>query len=206
MRNIVAVSDPGNLEPGKIPALVFHHRHYIRKDLAWMVLIGQPVYHRYVRPFCQLFHDMLAVGADHQAVQVAGKDPGSILQGLTPFQLKVPGRHEGYAAAKLEHGGLEGDPGPGGRLFKEHAYGLARSRAVRDAALLSFLQLHGTAYDLKQQVLVKISDLEIMSGLFFHLSYPVNLVIGNLRPGPFKDSRTCTCKGHPAAGLFPPFP
>ena len=103
---------------------------------------------------------VLAEGADHDAVAVAAQDPGGVLDGFPPAQLAVLAGEEQGVAPQLEHPHLEGHPGPGGVLLKDHRQGLALQDLVVDAVLLVVFQLVRQVQDLTDLLPAQVQQLQ----------------------------------------------
>ncbi len=108
-----------------------------------MVEVGKGVDHRHRGVAGQLVDDLLAVGADHQAVHVAGHDPRHVFQRFVAGELGVAAGEVDHLAAQPVHGRFEGNPGAGGRFFKNQGDGLAGQLLVADVVLALFLQRGG---------------------------------------------------------------
>ena len=101
------------------------HGEQVGQDLAGMQQIGQPVDDRNRCVAGQLLDVGMIVGADHDAVEIAGQHPGGVADRLAPAQLDVARGEEERVPAELERADLEGDPGAGGALGEDHPQRLA---------------------------------------------------------------------------------
>ena len=96
----------------------------------------------------QSLHLLLGEGADHNAVTVAQEHPGGVLHRLPPADLALLARQEQGVPPQLVHTHLEGHPGAGGVLLKDHGQGLAPQLVVGQAVLLAVLHLVRRVQDL----------------------------------------------------------
>ena len=90
-----------------------------------MEQIRQRIDDRNIGVFGQFFHTVMPVGTNHNAVQIAGQYTCRILNGFAASQLQVAVREEQRLPAELVHTNFKGNSGSRGRLFKNHAQGLA---------------------------------------------------------------------------------
>ncbi len=108
-----------------------------------MVEIGEGIDHRHRGVARQFVHDLLPVGAHHDAVHIAGHDPGHVLERFVAGQLGVAAGKVDDLPAQTVHGRFKGNTGPGGRLFKDEGNGLADQLLMTDAGLALFFQEQG---------------------------------------------------------------
>ena len=92
--------------------------------------VGEAIDHRDGREPRQLLDLGVLVGADHDAVDVAGEDAGGVGDRLAAADLDVLAGEEERLAAKLVGTDLKRDPGPGGRLGEDHGQRLAAEGGV----------------------------------------------------------------------------
>ena len=134
--------------------------HQVGQHLAGVTEVGQAVDDGDVGVTGQGFHLLLMEGADHDAVAVAGQDPGGVLDGLAPADLALLAGEEQGVAAELVHPHLEGHPGPGGVFFKDHGQSLALEIVVGQAVLLVVLHLVGHVEDVVDVLAGKVQQLQ----------------------------------------------
>ena len=140
--------------------------HQVGQDLAGVGKVGEAVDDGDGGVFRQLLHLLLAVGADHDTVTVPGQDPGGVLNGLPPADLALLAREEEGVPPQLVHAHLEGHPGPGGVLLKDHGQGFSLEIVVDEAVLLVVLHLVGHVEDFGDVLPGQIQQLE---QVFLHL-------------------------------------
>ena len=110
--------------------------------------VGQAVDHRHGGCLGQLQELGVAVGADHDRIDVAREHARGIGDRLAAAELHVPGvQHHGVAAQRLDRH-LERDPGPGRRLVEDHRQRLA-GEALRSPSPFG-LELAGPVEDAAQ--------------------------------------------------------
>ena len=117
--------------------------HQVRQNLAGMAEVGQTVDDRDRAVLRQVLDLLLCIGADHDAVQIAGQNARGILHRLAAADLQVTVGQEQRLTAELIHAGFEGDAGAGGGLLEDHAEALALQMAVGDIMLLFIFELVG---------------------------------------------------------------
>ena len=74
--------------------------------------------------------------ADGEPVAVAGEDLRRLLGSLAMLELELVRAHDMGIPTQLVDPGLEGVPGPGARVVKQHVEGLPRQRIVVVPTLL----------------------------------------------------------------------
>ena len=117
----------------------------------------------------QLLHLLLGVGADHDAVTVPGQDPRGVLDGLPTANLALLAGEEKGVSPQLIHAGLEGDPGAGGILLKDHSQRLALEIVVGKAMLL--VVLHLVAH-IENPGDILPGEVQQLQKVFLHLTFP----------------------------------
>ena len=162
--HVVAVADEAHLQPLQ-PSLALPDGHEVGQHLAGVGEVGEAVDDGDVGIPGQLLHLLLGVGADHDAVAVAGEHPGGVLHRLAPADLALPAGEEEGVAPQLEHAGLKGDPGAGGVLLEDHGQGLALEAGVGQAVLLVVLHLVSHVQDADDLLSGEIQQLQQV----FHL-------------------------------------
>src|SRR5438874_1603776 len=145
-----AIADEGDRLPFHFAELLLYGEE-ICEHLDRMSAIREPVDHRNRGSAGEGTQPIVAVGAEHDRVDVARGDPGRVLQRLAARDLAVRGGQRDRVPAELSDGGLEGDAGARGRLFEqqqertslERAHGLAQAplrlqlvRAPEEGAVL----------------------------------------------------------------------
>ena len=108
-----------------------------------MAEVCQTVDNRNRAVFCQVFYFLLLEGTDHDAVQIPGQYPCSVLYRLAPADLQIICGQKQGVAAQLVHTGFKGNTGTGGRLLENHAQGLALQMRMGNAVLQLIFQLVG---------------------------------------------------------------
>src|SRR5882762_5653956 len=103
----------------------------VRKDLAGMVFIGQPVDHRHARVRGETRDDLLLKGADHRDVAHARNHLGRVFHRLAAPELRIAGAEEDRRTAQLVHAGLERQPGARALLLENHHQRAIEERVVR---------------------------------------------------------------------------
>ena len=106
--HIVAITDITHLQSFQY-TVFFPNGHQIRKHLARMTEIGQPIDDRDRTVFGQILYFFLIEGADHDAVQITGQHSCRILHWLASADLQVTAGEEQRLHAQLERAGLKGD-------------------------------------------------------------------------------------------------
>ena len=91
------------------PTKPLANRHHVGERLARMGRVGEPVDHRNRGVRGQLLDIALRVGADHEAVEVAGKNGRGVAKGLAAAELQVAGGEVEADAAELCDPDLERD-------------------------------------------------------------------------------------------------
>ena len=157
--HVVAIPDVAQLQSLQ-GGLVLPDGHQVGQHLAGVTEVGQAVDDGDVGVTGQGFHLLLMEGADHDAVAVAGQDPGGVLDGLAPADLALLAGQEQSVSAQLVHSSLKGDPGPGGVLLKNHGQSLAPEIVVDQTVLLAVFQLVSGVEDLDDVLLGQIQQLE----------------------------------------------
>ena len=127
--HVVPVPDVAQMQPRQ-GLFVFPDGHQVGQHLAGMAEIGETVDNGDRAVFRQLLHLALGKGADHDAVQVPGQHPGSVLNGLAPANLQILGAEEEGGSPQLIHPHLKGHPGAGGGLGKDHPQALSPQDGV----------------------------------------------------------------------------
>ena len=133
--DIIAIPDPGEAGALEGEAALFE-RHQVGHDLAGVRAVRQAVDDRHAGGFGEGFDVGMVVGADHHGVDIAGKNPGGVLDRLAAAELHVAGGGGDRAAAELAHRHVEGKAGARGGLLEDHREGVALERGAGiDAAL-----------------------------------------------------------------------
>ena len=138
--HVVAVSDVGQLYAVQ-GALLLPDGEQIGERLARMAHIRQSVddwNRRLSRP---LFDRGVVIGSDHEPVQIAREHAGRVRDTFAATELNVGGRQEQRLPAELSDAGLEGDPGPRGRLLEQQAQRRAGQVLMGPATLPHRFQL-----------------------------------------------------------------
>ncbi len=154
--HVVAVANPGDALP--FPAAeVLLNREDVGQHLAGVGQIGQAVDHGDRGEAGQLLDLGVAVGADHDPVDIAGQHPGGVRNRLTPPDLDVLAGEEEGLAAQLVGPDLEGDAGAGGRLGEDH-----RQRLAGEGGLPILPPLHplGQIEELLDLLAAEVGDLQ----------------------------------------------
>ena len=90
-----------------------------------MEQIRQGIDDRNIGVFCQFLYTVMTIGTNHNAVQITGQHTCRILYGFAASQLQIAVREEKCLPAELVHTNFKRNSGSRGRLFKNHAQGLA---------------------------------------------------------------------------------
>ena len=142
VRHVVAVAHKAHFQPLEA-ALVLADGHEVCQHLAGVAIVGKTVDDRNAAKGGKILHVLLSEGADHNAVKIAGKHAGGVLNGLTAPQLNVARGEEERLTAKLIHAGFKGNAGTGGGFGEDHAQRLAFKVTVGNAVLLLVFELVG---------------------------------------------------------------
>ena len=104
-----------------------------------MPFVGEGVDHRDGAVLGQFVQLDLPEGAHDHAVHIAGKDAGSVAQGLGASELAFVGGHEDGGAAKLTDGHVKGNAGARGGFFENEGRDLAVHAVSAIVRLFHFL-------------------------------------------------------------------
>ncbi len=129
MQNVVAVAEPGELEPGQRLAL-FDYCQQICDDLARMRPVGQPVDHRHAGMARHLLRLRVIVGAEHDRVGHAAEHARGVGDRFAAAELARRGIEHQRRAAELAHGDIEADPGARRILLEHHRQYVPGERSV----------------------------------------------------------------------------
>ena len=140
VHHVVPVANEAQLEALQC-TLLLPYGHKVGKHLAGMAEIRQPVDNGNAAPLGQSLYLRLLESADHDAIQVPGKNPGGVLHRLATANLQIVGRQKQRLASQLVHSNFKGHPGAGGSLLKNHTQGFTRQMMVRDPVLIFIFQL-----------------------------------------------------------------
>ena len=113
-----------------------------------MAEVCQTVNDRDRAVLCQIFHFFLLKGTDHDAVQIAGQNAGSILHRFASADLQIICGQEQRVSAQLVHAGFKRNTGTGRCLLEDHAQRLAFQMRVGNAVLQLVFQLIGKIQNL----------------------------------------------------------
>ena len=169
--DIVAVAAPGDDLPRNRAAQLFEG-HDIGHDLTGMRGLRQAVDHRDRRVSREFVEVFRAIGAEHDAVDVARQHPRGIRDGLAPAELHLLPEQDDGIAAQFTDGHLEADPRAGTRLAKNERDRLASERPCMVASVL--LADHGGRQDVPQGGCVDVLEVEEVPGRRRRLVVAVN--------------------------------
>jgi hypothetical protein len=120
VRHVVgAVAEIGQFEPGQRP-LAFGDRLQVGQHLAGMELVGERVDHRHRCGRGHRGEPILAEGAPHDRIDVAGQHFCGVAQRLVAAQLGAAGVDHHRVPAQLGNAQLEREPGPGRAFVEDH--------------------------------------------------------------------------------------
>src|SRR5574337_1528650 len=140
MTDVIAVTDVGDLHAAKRAALFLKGKE-IRKNLAWVGQVAQPVDDRDRRMSGQLLHGPVGEGSRDNPINPSIEILRHILDGFPYSKLDLGGRQIDGTAAQLGHSDLKGDSSPERWLLEYHAQRLASEQWVGDPLVLLRLQV-----------------------------------------------------------------
>ena len=108
-----------------------------------MAVVREPVDDGDGAVFCKVLHFLLFEGADHDAVEITGKDARGIFDRFAPADLQVVVGEEQPVAAQLVDARLKGDAGARRGLLEDHAELLTLQIGMEDAVLALVFELVG---------------------------------------------------------------
>ena len=140
IRHIVAVAHIAELQAFE-RALVFAHGHQVGEHLAGVRIVGKPVDDGNGAELGEIFHFLLLVSADHDAVQITRKYARGILYRLASSYLKIVTAQKQGAAAQLIHAHFKGHSRARGRLLEYHSQRLTLQICMRYPVLAIVFEL-----------------------------------------------------------------
>ena len=138
--HIVSVTDVAQLESLEL-RIGLTDGHEIRQHLTRVGEIRHTADDRNRTAVGKPFELFLLVGAEHDAVQIAGQRARRVLHRFAAVGLHIAAGEEHRPSAQLVHTGLKRNTGAGGQLLEDQSKALALQMAVRNVVFVLILQL-----------------------------------------------------------------